>query len=124
MPKIYIYHCDTCDFTMPSGWGSNVYAVSDAGERIVCDHPGESYTMKMITGLSIMEARATGQAGTLTTCVCSNCLHQGEYDQARDARLCPVCSKGELQSNNELLGETCPKCGKGTFTRTWNGVMS
>ncbi len=124
MPPIDRFHCDTCDFTMPSGWGSYVYAVDDEGARIRCPHPGENVTVELITGMSITKARVQGRSGGASPCVCTNCLEQRDIDLKIDFHICPSCSVGGLCSANDLVGEQCPKCIAGTFIRTKTGVMS
>lgn len=58
MPKMNVCQCDKCDFRMPSGYGSNIYAVNDIGERVIFRHPGEHADVMRIKPLSIEKALA------------------------------------------------------------------
>lgn len=122
MQKINRYECNSCDFHMPSGWGSRVYAVNEEGDRVICPHPGEWRHVRDVTGLYIYDAITRGKVGSLHPCVCTNCLHQFELDFKNDEQACPECSSPSIRSELELVGEVCPQCGVGEFTQVNTGV--
>lgn len=123
MRKIDRYECTRCDFHMPSGWGSRVYAVNEDGDRVVCPHPGEWRHVKDMTGLNIYDAITQQKVGSLYPCVCTDCLSQFELDFKNDEQACPVCSSRSVRSELDLVGEVCPQCCTGAFTRVQTGVM-
>ncbi|MFC1490632.1 hypothetical protein ACFL6K_05425 [Candidatus Latescibacterota bacterium] len=51
MPPINNYKRNSCDYTLPSGWGGYMYAVDDNGERMRCGHPFERFSAVDIIGI-------------------------------------------------------------------------
>src|SRR5437763_5617790 len=101
MPIISRYSCNRCDFEMPTGWGSYMYAIDSEGKRVVCPHPGELCAAEQITGLDYSQARLAGRIGYARDCVCLSCLHQFELDLDRDARVCPRCAAAQVSTMRE-----------------------
>ncbi|WP_338739928.1 hypothetical protein [Haloplanus salilacus] len=144
MPPIHEYHCDTCEFTMPSGWGGYMYVQAkvcaacgeavdesedscggcgtpieeveaDGYTRVVCPHPMEHVTVERVLGENPSEERREARTGFNAYCVCRDCLAQFELDTERDERRCPDCGGGRVDTLSELVGESCPNCADGTF---------
>lgn len=115
MPVIYSFGCDSCDFTMPGGWGNYCYAVDANGKRVVCGHPGEDQDIKRITGLNYSDAIKAGVAGYADYCVCLECLKQFELDLEKDQLACPECGSQQVRALIQLTGHQCPKCKNGVF---------
>lgn len=113
MPRIHRYICNECEFELPTGWGSYTFAVNDAGERIVCGHPGEFTEVRKITGKHFLVAMFTGRAGVAVYHVCRKCLAQFALARWRDAKRCPECRSRDVKSLWSLVGKPCPKCKQG-----------
>ncbi|MFB6102056.1 MAG: hypothetical protein ABEJ73_05770 [Haloplanus sp.] len=146
MPAIHEYHCDTCEFTMPSGWGGYMYVQAkrcaecgevvnesedfcvgcgtptddvdaDGFERVTCPHPGEHMVVRRVLGENPSDEVAEARTGFNAYCVCLDCLSQFELDTERDARCCPDCGGEHVKTEQELVGDPCPNCSEGTFVR-------
>jgi DNA-directed RNA polymerase subunit RPC12/RpoP len=144
VPPIHEYHCDTCEFEMPSGWGGYMYVQAtvcstcggsvdesqdacdgcgtpvdavegDGYTRVVCPHPMEHVTVDRVLGEDVSEATRAERTGFNAYCVCRNCLSQFELDTERDERRCPDCGGRRVATLRELVGEDCPNCAEGTF---------
>lgn len=124
MPRIYRFECTLCPQRLPGGWGRCVYAVDAEGRRHVCPHPGEFYEIERITGLDWQQAMATGRAGVLSDCLCSVCFATFGLDLERDVRVCPDCGRQEVWSTEELVGQTCPRCGAGKIVAIDTRIIS
>ena len=149
MPPIYEHHCDTCEFTMPSGWGGYMYVqakicatcgeliheiedfcvgcgartetVDTAGyERITCTHPLEHKEVERVLGANPSEEKRNNRTGFNSHCVCRDCLSQCELDVERDKRQCPDCESPRVRTLDELVDEPCPNCEEGTFIQGTN----
>ena len=146
MPPIHEYHCDTCAFTMPSGWGGYMYVqarvCSECGEtveeteavcggcetptdeieadgytRVLCPHPMEFITVQNVLGEDPSEETREARTGFNSYCVCRDCVSQFALDMERDERRCPECDGGRVATLDELVGEACPNCAEGTFVQ-------
>lgn len=144
MPAIRQYHCDTCEFSMPDGWGGHMYVqakvCADCGEvvhesedfcvgcgtrteeveaasfeRIVCSHPTEHADVERVLGADAPEETVDARTGFNSNCVCLDCLSQFRLDTDRDQRRCPECTSERVVTEMELVGEACPNCESGTF---------
>jgi len=144
VPHIHEYHCDTCAFEMPSGWGGYMYVQAkvcsacgetvdeiedacggcgtpteeveaDGYERVVCPHPMEHVTVERVLGENPREETREERTGFNAYCVCRDCLSQFELDTERDERRCPDCDGERVAALSELVGEECPNCAEGTF---------
>jgi len=124
MPPIRDYHCDTCDFSLPSGWGGYVYVVDDEGERVTCRHPGEQFTIDRVLGEDTDEATREERTGFNSHCVCRDCLAQFELDVERDPVRCPDCDSGTVETANGIVGGQCPRCETGTVVETFTGAVA
>lgn len=148
MPPIYRIVCDTCGERYATGWGSIMYVADDHGERIICSHPGEKFTiahvlrlsererewmwfgfprwMKILRGRRVkeIECLVKERVGTLSYCVCCNCCETFSLDLVRDERKCPECDSNDVLSVSELKGKRCPACKEGTVVWMDTGIMS
>ncbi|MFC7019637.1 MULTISPECIES: hypothetical protein [Haloarcula] len=153
MPQINQYHCNDCDFEMARGWGGQMYVLAevcpfcgetlkqtndycsgcgtlvetiDAEEfkRVVCPHPGEQQTVRAVLGDDVSEEEYESRTGFNSNCVCIDCLEQFELDIERDERRCPECGSDVVRTEQELVGDQCPKCEDGTFVETSTGMMA
>ena len=72
---------------------------------------------------SITEAEQKGLFGRISYCVCLNCLAQHELDFDKDEKTCKICGSSKIVSENQLVGNKCPKCEDGDFeevlTKIW-----
>jgi hypothetical protein len=100
-----------------------MYAVNLLGNREVCPHPGEKRRVQKITKLSFGDAKQRGLVGTISYCVCLNCLSQQNFDLENDRLICGNCGSNEIISEKSLVGRKCPKCHEGDFeeieTKVW-----
>lgn len=153
MPPINRYHCDECDFEMAQGWGGQMYVVADVcpfcgetlrrtndycsgcgtlvetidageSERVVCPHPGEDRTVRAVLGDDVSEEKYESRTGFSSNCVCTDCLEQFKLDVERDERRCPECGSDAVRTEQELVGDRCPKCEDGTFVETSTGTVA
>ncbi len=124
MPGISEFKCDQCDLSFPLGWGRNVYAVAKDGKRVICPHPGENSGIHRVTGLDYRTALERGLAGVQRDSICRACLVQFGLDIDRDAMQCPDCASKDVACVEDLVGETCPKCKRGTIVEEDTGWMS
>lgn len=123
MPPIDSYKCTKCDFRMPSGWGTYLYALDSDNNRIRCPHPGEHAAVKRITGLPLDEAKERNLVGRVSYCVCKDCSELHELDLKKDPIRCTKCNSLDIVSQTKLIGDMCPKCKKGIFTRFPSEIM-
>lgn len=148
MPPIYRIVCDACGEQYGRGWGFIMYVADDCGDRIICPHPGEKFTIAHVLELSERErdwmwfgfpwwmkafrARRVKEienlvkerVGTLSSCVCCNCCETFELDLVRDERKCPACDSNDVLSVSELKGKRCPACKEGAVVWMDTGIMS
>lgn len=140
MPPINKYLCDQCGLALPSGWGGYLYVINDAGERIVCPHPGEGFTIAKVLGSDASPETVRARIGFNSYCLCCDCLHQFEADivdesrnvwrdyygtvVGRDPRRCPACGSSLVRTVWELVGRPCPKCETGTIVEVETGVVT
>lgn len=145
MPPINNYKCDSCDFTMHSGWGYYLFVVDDDGNRVVCAHPSEYKYIEKVLGKNPPLELVRERTGFNSYCVCIDCLNQFtanlgksgwspyeweiKYVKPRDndnvdERKCPQCGSANVKTVLELIGQPCPKCNKGTFILEWTGSVS
>lgn len=144
MPLIHEYHCDTCEFSMPTGWGSYMYvrakicaecgervneiedfcvgcgtpteSVDVAGyERVTCSHPTEELMVRRVIGEDYSDEKRDERVGYISHCVCRDCVSKFNVDIERDGRQCPDCGSSRVRTLVELVDEECPNCSEGTF---------
>lgn len=65
VPQIYEYYCDgeTCEFSVPDGWGYYMYAIADDGERVHCPHPGGTRRAREVVGSDASEDELDERTG-------------------------------------------------------------
>jgi hypothetical protein len=124
MPEIYAYRCNICNFYFPCGWGGYMYVTDEKGKRIACYHPGELSTAYQVLGMDVSDEIFKARTGFNSYCVCLDCLKQFELDIRRDERRCSVCDSLNVKTAHEMIGETCPRCGKGTVMEIDTGLIS
>ncbi len=101
-----------------------MYVTDDKGKRIGCNHPGELNTVHQVLGGEVSDEIFKARTGFNSYCVCLDCLRQSELDIRRDERRCSSCDSLNLKTVHEMIGETCPKCGKGTVMEIDTGLIS
>jgi len=123
VPHIRDYRCDTCEFSLPSGWGGFMYVVDDDGERVTCPHPGEQFTVERVLGEDADEATREERTGFNAYCVCRDCLARFELDVERDPVRCPDCGSDVVETANGIVDEPCPNCETGTVVEEFTGAL-
>ncbi len=129
MPKVNDYKCNLCGFSLPVGWGGYLYAENDQGERIICRHPSEQYTMREVLGENDYDPihkdyKCRLRTGFNSHCICLNCLNQFDLDLKKDERQCPKCNSNDVHSELEMVGRECPKCHNGVIEEDWTLAIS
>jgi predicted RNA-binding Zn-ribbon protein involved in translation (DUF1610 family) len=153
VPRVHEYHCDQCDFEMPSGWGGMMYVEAevcpscgaevhrskdhcfacgkpteeidaDTYTRVTCRHPMEAETVRRVLGRAPPSEEKEDRTGFNSNCVCTECLAQFGLDVESDERECRDCGSDAVYAAEELVDEACPNCGTGTFWKEWTGEMS
>jgi hypothetical protein len=113
---IYDVQCNSCGFHLDSGTGSDVYVTDEKGERIICPHPIEFDTVLRVLGKNATKELIDERTGELQHWLCLSCLSVCELDLKRDRHECGSCRSTEGKSVMNMIGETCPKCGKGKIS--------
>jgi len=98
--------------------------IDDAGERIICPHPGERVTVALVLGENASQELIEARTGFHSHCVCADCLHQFQLDVKRDERRCQHCNSRNIQTVRETVGKACPKCKEGTVEEIETGIMT
>jgi len=149
MPPINFYRCSKCESSLPTGWGGYFFVEDDLGERVVCRHPGESWTVNQVLGgnfiVRILKGRTRRRRlGYASHCLCLDCFHiftadladentnrsmRGFYKRnykmvgGKDERECPECKSPNVKTVCELVGEPCPKCHDGIIEEVETGAV-
>lgn len=124
------YKCYDCGFL--AGRNSYMYVIDENGDRVVCPHPSEVETIREVLKVKVVDEAAWKKVGFNADCICLDCkrkfqLDLGEYKEsedeydkiiyigkgARDERKCKYCGSKNVKAAAELVGESCPKCGRG-----------
>ncbi len=141
MPHFYNYECDRCEFSIPTSWGGHTYVIDDEGNRVVCPHPGEMYTIQKVLGPDITKDMIRDRTGFNSDCVCLDCLNFMELDltsedrqfwyksmvvvsEPRDERKCTKCGSENVKTADELVEDLCPNCKDGTIEKRDTGIVS
>jgi len=119
--RIRDFYCDTCSFEMPSGFGEYMYVVDDDGERHGLQHPCEGMQIRKILGEDASDELIEERTGYRAFYVCQVCGHAFEEERG-EAEKCPECGSEDVVSQNELVGEPCPRCEDGTFVDETTGT--
>lgn len=64
------------------------------------------------------------RTGSMTDCICLDCLINSKFDIARDIRLCNKCGSKNVKTLLEMIGQTCPKCHSGIIEKRDSGIIS
>lgn len=119
--RIRDFYCDTCDFEMPSGFGEYRYVVKDDGEREKLQHPGESLQIRKVLGEDASDELIEERTGYRAFYACQSC--GTAFEEERDENPgCPECGSNDTVTQNELVGEPCPRCEEGTFIDETTGI--
>jgi hypothetical protein len=145
MPHIDEFKCNKCNYALIPGWGYRFYVINDAHERVYCAHPLEARCVMSILGKNASINVIKDRTGFSSYCLCLDCLYQFEADlgeigwspfefeinkvkarneQGRDKKQCPICQSKMIKTQRELIGQTCPKCGKGIIEQIWTGIIT
>jgi len=140
MPGIYEFKCDKCDFEMPEGWGRYMYVLDKEGKKIICPHPSEYETALEVLNIEgfgawnclfefpIMREENMKlfkeRTGVSFYCVCLKCLNQFDIDIERDKKICPKCKSNKIKTEEEMIGQKCPKCKIGVVREIDTGLIT
>ena len=119
--RISDFYCDTCSFQMPSGFGEYRYIVTDDGERQTLQHPGEALQIRNVLGEDASDELIEERTGYVAFYACRDCAEVFELDREAE-KVCPECSSSDVVTEWDLVDESCPKCGDGTFVQETTGV--
>lgn len=64
------------------------------------------------------------RTGSMSVCICLECLNKSRLDIEKDVRLCGQCGSKQIKTVLELVGQTCPKCHSGIIEKKDSGFMS
>ena len=110
----------------------------DNGKRIICPHPYEFRTIaevlrldeREVSGYPVLSSLREDIAqlirertGTLSDCVCGDCLEKFQSDVEKDGRKCPGCKSGNVKTTSELIDQPCPRCHGGIIESIDTGMV-
>lgn len=116
-----------------------IYAVNDAGERVLCPHPLEAEQVARVLGIPPRELRGfphfripnpehydllNTRVSVLVKCMCHDCTHAFRIDWDQDPHECPKCHSSTISIVDRLEGTRCPQCNQGLFEYRPTGVIS
>ncbi|MEN6615265.1 MAG: hypothetical protein ABFD12_01805 [Syntrophorhabdus sp.] len=126
-------HCKNCGFLLPCpSWGF-FYVIDNDGNKLVLERQCESAIIAEALGINEDDISERGfspehseasvqlmqeRVGYKTFSLCRTCLGQSAFDKARDIVKCPSCGSHDVRTLIQLIGSTCPNCGKGTIYET------
>jgi predicted Zn-ribbon and HTH transcriptional regulator len=129
---IYGYRCNFCGFILDESNGGFLYLRNDRGDRIpLRDHGEREIIAQMLRmeeeSLRNCEILAASQeaiidimeerVGSLSACVCIDCLGQFGLDLRKDTLECPHCKSERIRTLLEMTDKRCPKCQSGHMER-------
>lgn len=128
-----VFTCTHCGFQIESWSDGLPYLRGTDGTRHYYCHPGEQGVWR-----ERFEAEHRRPAGTPEellafveatmgcelSYLCRHCGRQTRRDPERDSLRCTGCGRKDLHPLHELEGQTCPKCGQGTFHGEFTGAIS
>ncbi len=121
---IYVVNCNGCGFHLDFGTGLTMYVINDRGERILCLHPGEFYTVLKVLGEDASDSLIKQRTGHLQKWLCLECLQTCSLDLNRDPHKCSHCASANGKFVNGMIDQPCPKCSAGTIERFDTGLIT
>jgi len=121
---VYDVKCNECGLHLDCGTGSIMYATNAEGERIICPHPGEIYTVRSVIGDNASEDEYRERTGHLQKWLCLSCLQTSSLDFERDPHICSHCGSASGESVKELIDKPCPGCKVGTIELFDTGIIT
>lgn len=123
MPRIYSTECNHCGLQLAIGWGGIPYVLDAVGQRVVCEHPLEMDIIAEVLG-DVSEKELKDRTGFMSHCVCRRCAKRLLFDLHRDTPYCHVCETEDVVEVSQTIGQTCPKCGRGTIKSIDTGSIA
>ncbi|MEF8778287.1 MAG: hypothetical protein V5A36_05185, partial [Natronomonas sp.] len=93
-------------------------------ERVPCQHPSESATVRNVLGSRASDEFVDEHTGFNAYCLCLACNAQFERDLDRDGRRCPACVATEVYTEREMVGKSCPACEIGIVVERFTGTIT
>lgn len=139
MAKLLKFICDNCEHELKTWENGVIYVTNDDNERILCRHPGESYQVAKVLGISEMDIFGfpymripkpslypllNERVGVVTDCLCNDCSNEFKIDWRTDERVCPKCKSDDIIPVDNLDGLPCSKCKEGKFRYQYTGIIS
>lgn len=106
---------------MPTGFGEYRYVITDDGSRETLHHPCEELQIRNVLGEDASRELIERRTGYRAYYVCKDCGHAFEDERDREPT-CSECDGNDVVTQNELVGDTCPRCEDGTFVSEIRGV--
>ena len=121
---IYNLCCDTCGFKAGSFTKEGgMYVTDNEGERIVCMHPLESWTVDDVLGKECSAALRAERIGRFHYWYCFACRQESIYDMERDKLGCRHCGSANGVRKRDLGGTPCPNCTTGKLEISDSGFV-
>lgn len=123
-------HCKKCGLLLPCPTWGFFYVIDNDGNKLVLERELESTIIADALGLNEDDITERGlsperseasvqlmqeRVGYKSFCICRMCLAQSSFDKTRDIVKCPSCGSHDVKTLIQLIGTTCPNCGKGTM---------
>jgi hypothetical protein len=110
---------DICD-----GCGTELSDNERVYERVPCQHPMESVTVRDVLGSEASTEFIDAHTGFNSYCLCLSCNAQFERDLDCDGRRCPICDGTEVYTEHEMVGRPCPCCSIGIVIEQFTGCVT
>lgn len=108
--------CDEC--------GTEISDDERVYERVPCQHPMESATIRDVLGSEASTEFVDEHTGFNSYCLCLACSVQFERDIDRDGRYCPKCDATEVYTEQEMVRRSCPACSIGVIIEQFTGGVT
>ena len=131
MALIRSIHCNRCGFRLLWGTGATAYVRAEPGrlrrllglpgKKIMIKEPAVAGKSKNLNGIEFWERLASGNTVYFCGFLCRNCLKVSQMNVNEDPT-CRKCGGTDVTSVFEMIGQPCPKCGKGVIEQKILGI--